>query len=245
MIYLHKFRKGNEKLREVVEKDGKETRENIKVVSSDLDCLNKKLDKFEKATMSMMRALVSGRKFAPALMLFVPQKKKKLKGIKPSNWFSNKVKVMFICPVTMRVLNDSNGDPFHYIIELPKDWVKTFGPTILISLNILKIACGAGKITGFDPLVIAENARKLITDNSSTLKSMYDKLKKLKELKSTHNFIEKICKDPDILNCAKPVEATHGAIAVSELFKSPDVKFERSGLVLAADMYGVCQYIHK
>jgi len=75
---IKEFRKGNEKLREVVEKDGKETRENIKVVSSDLDCLNKKLDKFEKATMSMMRALVSGRKFAPVLMLFVSQKKKKI-----------------------------------------------------------------------------------------------------------------------------------------------------------------------
>ena len=76
MIYLHKFRKGNEKLRKVVEKDGKETRENIKVVSSDLERLNKKLDIFEKATMSMMRGLISGGEFAPAMMLFVPKKKK-------------------------------------------------------------------------------------------------------------------------------------------------------------------------
>merc|ERR1712238_194106 len=241
-VDLKEFNEKIEKLEEAIikkiEDKGNENNDNM-------DRLYKKLDIFEKANMSMMRALVSGSEFAPSMMLFVPQKEKKLEGIKPSNWFSNKVKVMFICPVTMRVPNDSNDDPLHYIIELPKDWVKRFGPTILVSLNILKFACGAGKITGFAPLVIAENVRKFIPDNSSTLTSMYDELKKLPELESTYTFIEKTWEDPDILNRTKPVEGTHGAIAVSKLFKSPDVKFERSGLVLAADMYGKCQYIDK
>merc|ERR1712238_320111 len=206
-----------------------------------LDDLNTQLDMFKKATISMMRALVSGREFAPAMMLFVPQKK----GIKPSNWLNKEVKVMFICPVTMRVPNDSNDDPLHYIIKLPKDWVKKFGPTILMSLNVLKIACGIGSIVGFAPLKIADKTRKLITDNSSTLTSMYDELKKLPELESTHMFIEKMYKDPDELKRTKPIEGTHGAIAVSKLFKPLDNTFKHSGLVLATDMHGVSEYIHK
>ena len=44
--------------------------------NDNMDRLYKKLDIFEKATMSMMRGLISGGEFAPAMMLFVPKKKK-------------------------------------------------------------------------------------------------------------------------------------------------------------------------
>jgi len=116
---------------------------------------------------------------------------------------------------------------------------------MLMSLNILKIACDIGKAAGVAPLVLAGDAIQIITDSSSTLTSMYDELKYLPELESTHTFIEKMCQEPDELNRAQSLEGIHGAIAVSEIFEPPDPHFLRSGLVLATDDYGVSEYVHK
>ena len=233
--------KEGKKIREVVSEEAEKTREDIKLVSSKLDDLNIQLDMFKKATMISMRKLISGHELAPAMMMFVPKKN----GINPADWLNKEVKVMFICPVTMRVPKDIDGKPLHYTVKLIKGWVKIFGPTILMTLNVLKVACGIGNVAGIAPLKLADGALNIIAQNSSTLTSMYDELKNMPQLKPTHEFIEEMYKKPDELNRAKSLEGTHGAIAVSKIYIPKDSRFQNSGLVLATDMDGKSEYIHK
>jgi hypothetical protein len=58
---------------------------------------------------------------------------------------NKRVKVRFICPVTLSVHQDATtGEVKGYEMDLPRDWVEDYGPALLISLKLLKIASAAG-----------------------------------------------------------------------------------------------------
>jgi hypothetical protein len=55
--------------------------------------------------------------------------------------------LVFVCPVTFKVVKcGPKGDGWE--VRNPKEWVKKWGPAILVSLKILNFAMKAGRVLG-------------------------------------------------------------------------------------------------
>ena len=59
--------------------------------------------------------------------------------ISPSAWYGKKVKIQFVCPVSMKV-----GPGPGFELTLSKDWMKKYGVALNVSLGILRLAMQVG-----------------------------------------------------------------------------------------------------
>ena len=96
-----------------------------------------------------LNLLVSKQKECPSLFWFYP-KQPKLR-----NWLSNPAKCLFqdtlmmvvVCPVTLCTVQ-CGPDGVGWEVNLPKKWVKQWGPAILFSVYVLQAAALAGRVVG-------------------------------------------------------------------------------------------------
>jgi len=234
----------------------KNLRSKIEMVSTKLHKLHKQLNGFQEATTRIVKELTQSPLCAPKLMLFVPQHKCHFKGKNTSGWFKKKVKVVFVCPVTMRIQKKNDGSNCSYNVKLPKDWVSQYGPVFLMSLNVIQLFCSVGKAfesppqgIGCDVISMAKNTINSFKDSVSVFQEMYEELMKHEELKPVSDWINDAVKDISaprkLLGTTLKNFKTQGGKDVSKLFNPKDDNFIRSGLVLATDMNGVTEYVHK
>jgi len=59
--------------------------------------------------------------------------------ISPSAWYGKKVRIQFVCPVSMKV-----GTSAGFELTLPKDWMKKYGVALNVSLGVLRMAMQVG-----------------------------------------------------------------------------------------------------
>ena len=93
---------------------------------------------------------------------------------------NDRLMVVFVCPVTLQVVKcGPKGDGWE--VRNPKEWVKKWGPAILMSLKVLNLAMKAGRVLGLplpnvdvdgmiDNKLISSSLNKLASAFTSTLK---------------------------------------------------------------------------
>jgi len=218
----------------------------------------------QMATTRMMRTIIGGTCIAPKYVFFQPVKRGTWKKFQPESWVGKDVKVMFICPLTLEIPKNGNGEFCSYSLTLQKDWVKKYGPALILSLRVLNIAFALGRAAGVPlPTIsnLSKDLKKGAEENISNLTSVYDTLKEDTDLKDEIDCIESTISSliptkgveraldmPNVsLESTTPAtSASYSEIAnIAKNFKPSDPSFERSGLVLATDMDGVSEYVSK
>ena len=183
--------------------------------------LKEQLTGFQMTTIKMMRTVVEGVKVAPKFVYFVPSvPENKWTKFKPENWIGKKVDVMFLCPLTLEIPKKEDGKPFSYTLTLPKDWVRKYGPALIMSLRVLKVAFGLGRLAGLPLPVISDVPDKIksnVKEGLNALTSIYDTLKEEKDLASEIECIEKHVSDsiPSVEDFNKTVDGIDKTVEVS------------------------------
>jgi len=228
---------------------------NVISTLSDLDLKLNKLGFKQHATMKILKEIIQGAEYAPKLMLFFPETSGFWENKRISNSFTKSMKVVFVCPITLEVPEREDGTSYGYRIELPKEWVKKYGPTLLMSLRLIKFGFNISKAVIPIPDEISNtiNTAKDALDkfNGSAYGTMYKFLMEQDELKSLSECMAEEGNNLKDMNglfkraLEKSGNENLGAKQISELFKTPDPDFSESGLVLATDMNGVSEYVKR
>jgi hypothetical protein len=160
------------------------------------------------------------------------------------------VKVCFICPVTLSVPRDANGDAMGYDIVLPKDWVVQYGPALQISLAVLKVAFAVGRIAGLplpDSQRVDANINSFSVMNDTMIALMEEESPYLKELSdSLTAHLTTTFPANDMVGLPKEmkqmVERSYRDVKQLAV-KLDDPEFRRCGLVKKVCSDGSAQYI--
>ncbi|KAK1735826.1 leucine-rich repeat protein [Skeletonema marinoi] len=124
-------------------------------VKSGFNEMNVKLDQTHKMLSEMQTVLANVSRgvsnilkgcHAPQLMYIIPEDPSVMDWIKLKALVGKKVKVIFICPVTLSIPRDGNNKPMGYSMEMPRDWVRKYGPALKISYEILRIGFAVGRL---------------------------------------------------------------------------------------------------
>jgi len=141
-----------EKVLKQLARDMKEVKSDMKEMMSDV----KDVLRLSEAHFKMLSTLLRGtEKLAPKLICFLPVQFKEqgklhdwLRSFQhPKTWFSQRVRVFFIDPISLTLANTNGGDGFELVF--PKEWVATALPYVKLGLTVLKVAAVAGKLAGF------------------------------------------------------------------------------------------------
>ena len=88
----------------------------------------------------LLADLCSGTTECPKLVWMARADPKGLASwISPSAWYGKRVKIQFVCPVSMKV---GPGPGFELVLS--KDWMKKYGVALNVSLGILRLAMQVG-----------------------------------------------------------------------------------------------------
>ena len=75
-------------------------------------------------------------------------------------------------------------------MSVKRGWVKKYGPALLVSLRVLKVACGVGRLAGL-PLPVLPVLSDFVGNHTAALTTMYNQLKEGdRDLKSVANYVE-------------------------------------------------------
>jgi len=88
---------------------------------------------------------------------------------------NNKFVLVFYCPILRRAVNGSASKEIGYEIEMPKDWVKKYGPAIVFGLKILEASLVVGRLCGLPiPTVsgAANDAEDKLVEASNFVENM-------------------------------------------------------------------------
>ena len=109
-------------------------------------------------------ALVLNELSCPRMPWLQPDNNRSLRQrLSPTAWTTKRFRLFFVCPVTMRVGKDLEGNPLEgYPLTLPEDWVVKFGPAIQFGVTVLSMALAAGRIAGLPLPGIVSNAHAAV-----------------------------------------------------------------------------------
>ena len=83
---------------------------------------------------------------APKLMYIIPEDSSVAEWISLKPLIGRKVKIIFICPVTLSIPRDGKNKPMGYSMLMPKEWVKKYGPALKISFEVLRVGFAIGRL---------------------------------------------------------------------------------------------------
>jgi serine/threonine protein kinase/Ran GTPase-activating protein (RanGAP) involved in mRNA processing and transport len=157
-ILAHPFLKGERIELERLSAGQREIKKNQREMKKSVDRIEKKIDDIIpmlselqghlQKSVQMTYSLLSGSS-APRYPCMIADESISLMDLfNLDAAFVRKAKLYFICPVTFSVPRDSVGVPVGYDLELPRDWVKTYGPALCISLKALRIGFAIGRLAG-------------------------------------------------------------------------------------------------
>jgi len=69
-----------------------------------------------------------------------------------------KAKFYFVCPVTLSVPRDSNGQPIGYDLDLERGWVEKVRPALIVSLRVLQMAAVVARL-GITATIVDDDGR--------------------------------------------------------------------------------------
>jgi len=173
----------------------------------------------------LLELAIKSAKDAPNLMLIIPSNRKFKDWESISTLLSNKVKVLFVCPVTYSVPRNDNGDIKGYELTVTMDWYRKYGPIIRITYNLLKAAA----IIGSSGVLCAiDAALKPLEDSLATMNKASKSAPSLPTDGNSHTV------DPDNKELEASYQIVKG-IASSE----GDKEFFKTGLTQA-----YCRFDH-
>ncbi len=115
----------------------------------------------------VLNILVNKSMECPKLVWFYPKKRTMWNWI-VDPWrmlLTDSMMMVFVCPVTLKVVRCGPND-VGWEVTNPKEWVRKWGPAILISLQVLQVAVVAGRILGI-PLPHVPDVSDIMHFNSS------------------------------------------------------------------------------
>ena len=97
---------------------------------------------------SVLDILVNKTKECPSLAILFPCKRSWKDWLSPTVLLTqNKFMLTFLCPVSLCVVEfGPNGLGME--VTAPKEWVKKWGPALLVTLKVLHVAVAAGRALG-------------------------------------------------------------------------------------------------
>jgi len=123
--------------------DVKEIRALMNSAVSDLRQLSYAVQAHE----SVLDTLVSKTKECPSLAILLPCKRSWKDWLSPTVLTQNKFMLTFICPVFLCVV-EFGPKGLGVQVTAPKEWVKKWGPALLVTLKVLHVAVAAGRVLG-------------------------------------------------------------------------------------------------
>jgi hypothetical protein len=172
----------------------------LREISAGITKLGKQLQKYHGATSKMLATILKGE-IVPKYICLVPYVDKDkgqwwdklLEWSKPSFWLNKWVMLYFVCPVTFAIPKDDSGNSVGYTFCLPHDWVKKYGPALLFSLNVLKVACGLGRLAGLPLPVLSDvvgTAKEFIGSHTEALMVLYDAIRADEDMAPIGDWID-------------------------------------------------------
>ena len=96
---------------------------------------------------SVLDTLVNKTKECPSLAILLPCKRSWKDWLSPTVLTQNKFMLTFLCPVSLCVV-EFGPKGLGMEVAAPKEWVKKWGPALLVTLKVLHVAVAAGRVLG-------------------------------------------------------------------------------------------------
>ncbi|KAL3938522.1 MAG: hypothetical protein SGBAC_006589 [Bacillariaceae sp.] len=176
----------SEELREEIRKTQTLILENRQVMQNGFSKIHESLKRvisYQEAGNSLLREIIEGGKspkyfvILPAVEEVVQEKRfssfmsTMKKAANPSSFLKTKARLCFICPISLEPVLGSDGEAIGYDIDMPKDWVKKYGPAILIGLKIVQVGLAVGRGFGL-PLPSLSGAEEELLETSDLFAEM-------------------------------------------------------------------------
>jgi ankyrin repeat protein/serine/threonine protein kinase len=119
----------------------KETHDNVLVNRELLSQGFEKMGEYARKEQKMLQSLLLNKYDMPNLFIMVPPPPKNtvLSKLNPKNWFYNKCRIYYVCPVTLKTA-PSGKDGLGYEVTVAKDFMKYVAPALIGGLIVLKIS---------------------------------------------------------------------------------------------------------
>ncbi|CAJ1956947.1 unnamed protein product [Cylindrotheca closterium] len=143
----------------------------------------------QKAANKLLKAIFEGKKWQPKYFVILPaaEQVSQEKGFSrflitmkkagnPStflkdNFLTTKARLCFICPLSLQPVVGMDGNAIGYDIQMPTEWIKTYGPAILIGLKIFQVGLAVGRGFGL-PLPSLSEAEEELKETSNLFSEM-------------------------------------------------------------------------
>ncbi len=96
---------------------------------------------------SVLDILVNRTKECPSLAILLPCKRSWKDWLSPTVLTQNKFMLTFLCPMSLCVV-EFGPKGLGMEVTAPKEWVKKWGPALLVTLKVLHVAVAAGRVLG-------------------------------------------------------------------------------------------------
>jgi len=246
-----------QKNRILITQNGKAMKDGFSMIRQSLN----RMMKNQMAMANMLKDIVLDGDHIPKYFGLCPVEVSGLEWANPNNWIKKKFKLIFFCPVTRKSVLNTEGEVFEYEIELTQDWVKKYGPAIIIGLKILEVCVAAGVIP-IPPLrrhvqefesnlleksTIAEKMQDIVVDHimggeegDNMTQTLFTKISE-KADDSRSDFVDAVYSTSPLTD--------NEMDAIKDSFKGigtliNDKKFERCGLVKACASDGTVEFVH-
>ncbi|CAJ1940910.1 unnamed protein product [Cylindrotheca closterium] len=143
-----------------------------------------RLKSYQEAANTLLKGIVQGKKAQPKFLVILPaaeqdnhQEKQfsrflsTLSKIKNLSSLTTKARLCFICPISLQPVVGTDGKAIGYDIKLAKDWIKKYGPAILIGLKIVQAGLAVGRGFGL-PLPSLSGTEKGLLETSDLFAEM-------------------------------------------------------------------------
>ncbi|CAJ1926554.1 unnamed protein product [Cylindrotheca closterium] len=180
--------KTTDELTEVVKEEFRKTQslvlENRQIMQHGFSKIHESLKlvlSHQKAANNLLKGIFQGKNNSqPKYLIILPafeqdnQEKRFsrfLSTMKETVKVKTKARLCFICPVSLQPVLGKDGKAIGYDIELAKDWVKKYGPAILIGLKIVQVGLAVGRGFGL-PLPSLSGAEEGLKETSNLFSEM-------------------------------------------------------------------------
>jgi len=128
---------------------------------------------YQTATNAMLKDVLQGGAIPKYFILSPLQKEedgqksffKSISKLKKAVNVTVEARLCFICPITLQPVIDRSGEAMGYNVPVPAEWVKKYGPAILIGLKLVQAGLTIGRCFGL-PLPSLSGAEKDLAEAS-------------------------------------------------------------------------------
>lgn len=121
--------------RVLVEEKANETQQKLQEGNAAITKTLDQIRESQEATAKMLKSLIDDRTL-PRCIIPLSQGGASILYVK-------NVTIHCVCPITMEIPSNINGELIGYKVKIAKEWVKTYGPAFLVSLKVLQIGLTA------------------------------------------------------------------------------------------------------